>query len=141
MKTAAQAGKMEVTLGQIATQNAQDPAVRDFGARMVRDHQAAGQELAQIVSQKGASVSDEPGMLDSHMISHLQSLKGPEIDVAYIKHMVSDHKQVIRDFQKEAESGDDADVKNFAAKTLPTLQEHLRLAQDAENKLSASASK
>jgi len=141
VKAAVQGGKMEVTLGQLATQNAQDPAVRDFGTKMVQDHQAANQELTQIIAQKGATVSDAPGWMDEKMISHLQGLKGTDFDKAYMKHMVSDHKDDIKEFQKEADNGDDADVKNFASKTLPTLQEHLRMAQETQAKLSSSASK
>lgn len=141
VKAAAQGGQAEVILGQIAEQNAQDPSVRDFGLKMASDHQAADQELSRIISQKSASVSDESGMMDAHMIKHLQNLKGADFDTAYIKHMVRDHKQTIREFQKEADNGDDADLRNFASKTLPTLQEHLRQAQDVESKLSSSALK
>ena len=108
---------------------------------MARDHQAADQELSRIISQKSASVSDESGMMDAHMIKHLQNLKGADFDAAYIKHMVRDHKQTIREFQKEADNGDDAVLRNFASKTLTTLREHLRLAQDVESKLSSSALK
>ncbi len=141
VKAAAEGGQMEVTLGQLAVQNAQDPAVREFGTKMVQDHQAANQQLAQIITQKGATVSDVPGMMDERTTKKLQELKGSEFDRAYMKHMVSDHKAVIKEFQKEADSGDDADVKGFASKTLPTLQEHLRLAQDTQAKLNTSAAK
>lgn len=141
VKAADEGGKMEVTLGQVAMQNAQDPSVRDFGSRMVRDHQAADQQLEQIIAQKGASVADEPGMWDEHVIKHLQNLQGSDFDKSYIKRMVSEHKKDIKEFQKEADDGEDGDVKNFASKTLPTLQEHLRLAQEAEAKITASASK
>ena len=79
--------------------------------------------------------------MDEKMISHLQELKGTEFDTAYMKHMVKDHKEDIAEFQKEAENGDDADIKNFASKTLPTLQEHLRMAQDTQAKLNSTASK
>lgn len=141
VKEAVVAGKMEITLGQAAAQNAQDQAVRDFGAKMVQDHQAASQQLAQIIAQKGATVTDEPGWMDSKIISHLQELKGADFDRSYMKRMVSDHKEVIKEFQKETENGEDADVKNFADKTLPTLQEHLRMAQDTQTKLSSSAAR
>jgi len=134
-------GNMEVQLGQIASQNAQDPAVRDFGNKMVQDHTAANQQLTLIIAQKGATISDGPGWMDQKMVDHLQGLKGSDFDKAYMKRMVSDHKDDIKEFQKEADNGDDADVKNFASKTLPTLQEHLRLAQETQAKLSSSASK
>jgi len=141
VKAAVEGGKMEVTLGQIASQNAQDPAVREFGAKMVQDHQAANQELIQVITQKGATVTGTPGWLDERTISHLQGLKGTEFDKAYMKDMVSDHRDDIKEFQKEADNGDDPDVKNFASKTLATLQEHLRMALDTQAKLSSSASK
>jgi putative membrane protein len=141
VKAAVHGGKMEVALGQIAVQNAQDPAVREFASKMVQDHQAANQQLAQLISQKGAAVSDSPGWMDEKMTSHLQGLKGSEFDRAYMKRMVNDHEKTIKEFQKEADDGEDADIKNFASKTLPTLQEHLRMAQDTQAKLGSSASK
>src|SRR5215469_13463710 len=131
-REAIQGGAMEVTLGQIATQSGQDPAVRQFGTKMVQDHTAANQQLVQILSQKGATISDMPTWMDKKVISHLQGLKGTDFDMAYMKRMVSDHKDTIKLFQKQVESGDDADVKNFASKTLPTLEEHLRLAQETQ---------
>jgi putative membrane protein len=55
--------------------------------------------------------------------------------------MVADHKDAIKEFQKAAQNADDADIKAFASNTLPTLQEHLRMAQETQAKLSTSASK
>jgi putative membrane protein len=141
VKSAAQGGRMEVTLGQIAVQNAQDQAVRDFGTKMVKDHTAVNQKLAQIFSQKGATVADAPGWMDEKAISHFQGLKSSEFDRAYMKRMVADHKDAIKEFQKAAQNADDADIKAFASNTLPTLQEHLRMAQETQAKLSTSASK
>ena len=140
-KAAARGGQMEVTLGQLAAQNGQDQSVRDFGTKMVQDHQAANQQLMQLLSQKGASVSTEPGWMGEHMVSHFQGLKGADFDKAYIKDMVKDHEKDIKEFQKEADSGEDADLKNFASKTLPTLQDHLRMANDAQTKLASAAVK
>ena len=74
-------------------------------------------------------------------IKHLQGLKGPDFDQAYMKDMVRDHKEAVKLFQKEAESGEDNDLKTFASKTLPTLQDHLTMAQQTEARLSSSASR
>ena len=52
--------------------------------------------------------------------------------------MVQDHKKDIAEFQKEANSGSDPDIKNFASQTLPTLQHHLQLAQEALNEVNKS---
>jgi putative membrane protein len=54
---------------------------------------------------------------------------GTEFDRAYMKHMLDDHQKDVSDFEKAAKSAKDADVKTFAARTLPTLQAHLQLAQ------------
>ena len=138
VSSATEDNQTEITLGQLAAKNGSDPSVRDFGSRMVTDHSKVNQDLAQLIGQKGASVGDtSPGMKDRFIIKHLQGLNGPDFDKAYIKRMVADHKEDIKAFQKEAEKGDDADVKNFASKTLPALQEHLQMAESIESKISA----
>jgi putative membrane protein len=38
--------------------------------------------------------------------------------------MVRDHNADVKEFQKEAQNGQDPAVRDFASKTLPTLQEH-----------------
>jgi putative membrane protein len=64
------------------------------------------------------------------MLDKLQA--AADVDRAYMTHMVADHKKDIAEFEREASSGQDADLKAFAAKTLPTLREHLKLATSAE---------
>ena len=44
--------------------------------------------------------------------------------------MLVDHQKAVNEFRVEAKSGKDADVKGWAAKTLPTLEAHLKLARD-----------
>ena len=46
--------------------------------------------------------------------------------------MVSDHKKDIKAFEKEAKSGSDPDIKQFAADAVPTLKGHLSMAQNAK---------
>jgi len=59
----------------------------------------------------------------------MSKLEGDAFDKAYSKMMVSDHKKDIAEFKHEASSGADPQVKSFASQTLPTLQEHLQLAE------------
>jgi putative membrane protein len=65
-------------------------------------------------------------------MDRLSKLHGAAFDKAYMRDMVADHKKDIADFQKEANSGQDPDVKNWASTTLPTLQQHLQLAQSTK---------
>jgi putative membrane protein len=133
MDKAAQGGMAEVQLGQLATQKANAPEVKQFGQRMVDDHSKANDELKQLASQKGVTLPTTMDKSSQKEYDRLSKLSGAQFDQEYMKHMVSDHKKDVSEFKSEAnKSKADADVKQWAQKTLPTLQEHLTLAQSAE---------
>jgi putative membrane protein len=118
-------GMAEVAMGKLAQSNATDQRVKDFGSMVVRDHSKAGDKLKQIASQKNIYL---PGTLDKTEERHLNELKkknGSDFDKIYMKMMVDDHKDDIKEFQKAANNCKDGDLKNFAAATLPVLQKHL----------------
>jgi putative membrane protein len=124
MKEAAEGNLAEVKLGELAQQHAASDSVKQFGKRMATDHQKAYDELKQLASQKGAAV---PTTLDrSHqaVYDRLAKLNGADFDRAYMKDMVKDHDKDVKAFQKEANSGKDADLKAWASQTLSTLKEH-----------------
>jgi len=128
-------GMTEVQAGKLAQQKASSPAVKDFGAKMVADHSKAGTELARIAAAKSVTA---PGTLDkSHKsdVDKLSEKSGADFDKAFMKQMVSDHKSTVSLFEKEAKSGKDGDLKSFAGNTLPTLQEHLKMAQSVSDGL------
>lgn len=126
---AAQGGQAEVELGQLAEQKAQSQKVKDFGKRMVDDHSKANDQLKQIASQEGVTLPTNLSAKDEALKDRLSKLSGEQFDRAYMRNMVMDHKKDIAEFQKEANSGKDPDVKNWASQTLPTLQSHLQEAQ------------
>lgn len=128
---AAQGGAAEVELGKLADSNASSDKVKAFGRRMVADHSKANAELSNIASQKGVTVPSGLNAKDQATKDRLSKLNGAAFDRAYMEDMVKDHREDIAEFRKEANSGQDPDVKAFAQKTLPTLQEHLKLAEDA----------
>jgi putative membrane protein len=129
MTKAAQGGLAEVQMGQLAQQNGQSQEVKDFGQRMVTDHTKANDQLKQVASEKGVNLPDSPSSKDKAEYDRLSKLHGEAFDRAYSKMMVSDHKKDIAEFKQEASSGSDSQVKNFASQTLPTLQEHLQMAE------------
>jgi len=137
---AAMGGMEEVEMGRLAAEKGASDEVRQFGQRMVDDHTKANQELTQLASSKGMTL---PATLDPKHQADMQkmsALSGEAFDKAYVKMMVKDHKKDVGEFQKESTRGADADIKGFATRTLPTLQEHLQMIQriDAKMKLRKS---
>ena len=128
-------GLFEVQAGNLALQKAQSAEVKAFAQRMVTDHGNANNELSQLATAKGIGLPTELGGDHEGAFEHLNSLSGTEFDKAYMKHMVEDHQKDTAEFEKASTTGTDADVKGWAGKTLPTLQEHLRLAKDVSSKL------
>ena len=132
---AAQSGMTEVQLGQVAQEKGSSSEVKQFGARMVTDHSKANDELKSIASQKGVTV---PSALDSThqaMVEHLKGLSGDAFDRAYVKHMVKDHQKDVAEFQEESTSGQDADIKAFAGKTLEVVKSHLTEIESIQSKM------
>src|SRR5262245_15503659 len=71
------------------------------------------------------------------MIDKFSKLSGAEFDRAYTREMVKDHDKDVKEFQREADRAKDPDLKAWAAKTLPTVQEH----QQQIKQMSASLGK
>jgi len=123
MMNAAKGGMMEVEAGKLAAQNAQNADVKKFGNKMVTDHSKANSELMALAKEEGVSLpgAKSPGKWKS--------------DKDYMDIMVKDHQADLAEFQKEAQSGADPDVKAFAAKGAKMVSAHLKLAQDTQGKL------
>jgi putative membrane protein len=132
---AASGGMMEVELGKIAQQNARSQRVKDFGAMMDRDHSKANDELKSVAQSKGIEIP--PSMNDHHrsMVEDMKKKNGNEFDKAYIDMMVNDHNNDIDAFKTQSNSGNDGDLKAFAAKTLPVLETHLDSAKAVQKSL------
>lgn len=137
---AAIGGMAEVDLGKLAEQNAADPQVKQFGARMVQDHSTANAQLTAIATGKGATLPQNLDQQHVQMRDRLSRLKGAEFDRAYMHAMVEDHDKDVKEFQKEAQSGRDTEIKAFAAQTLKVIEEHDRMAHDIDRSLTATGS-
>jgi len=133
MMKAASGGMMEVELGQMAQQKAQSQRVKDFGAMMVRDHTKANNELKALAATKNVSVP--ASMTEEHQehVTGIGKKSGKDFDKAYMSMMVDDHQKDISDFDNESNNGSDAEVKAFAAKTLPVLRTHLESAKSVND--------
>ncbi len=138
VKKAAGDGMAEVKLGTLAKDKATSDSVKQFGQRMVEDHGKAGDELKSIVQTKGVEVPAELPPEAQKAYDDLQKKTGDEFDAAFMDLMVEDHQKAVDLFKQQAELGTDAELKAFAAKTLPTLEEHLELATMTQEQVSAA---
>jgi putative membrane protein len=96
---------------------------------MVADHSAANEQLKGIAATKDIKLPESPSIAQKTTKTKLELLSGARFDKSYIKGMIKDHEQEIKEFQKEAATGRDPEAKAFARSTLPTLQTHLNKIQ------------
>lgn len=123
IQAAADGGVAEVADGKVAEERGQSAEVKKIGARMVADHSKANNELVALAKKKGVSIDISKGKP--------RNFDKAIFDKQYLASMENDHKTDIKVFEKEASSGDDADLKRWASKTLPTLKEHLAMISNA----------
>jgi putative membrane protein len=132
---AADAGMMEVDLGQHAASTSKNPRIAEFGKMMETDHTKANAEVMSLASMK--NVTMPTNMSDEH-IKHGNDLKaktGNDFDKDYISMMVDDHEKVISKFEKMSTDAKDPDIRALATKTLPTLRMHLENAKSIKESL------
>ena len=122
----------------MATERAESPYVRQFGQRMVTDHTKANDKLKSIAQDKNIEVPTEMSTQHQQIAERLSDSQSTSFDRAYIRQMVEDHEKAVKLFSKEAQQGQDAELKEFAAETLPTLQEHLNMAKQLAQKQEVS---
>jgi len=134
---AAMGGMAEVDLGKLAADKASSPDVKQFGQRMADDHSKANDELKALAMQKGVTLPTAVDPAHKAVADKLAKLSGPAFDKAYMQDMVKDHDKDVAAFKHASTSAADADLKAWAGKTLPTLEEHQTMAKSINGKLGA----
>jgi putative membrane protein len=137
MKMAADANMTEAHVGQMAQDQGATDAVKDFGKTLVGDHTKAYQDLQAVATKTGENIPDGIDVKRMPAVESLAKLKGPAFDRAFARYEVQDHQKAIAAFKREADKGENADVKAYAQTTLPTLESHLKQAQELEKPAAA----
>lgn len=137
---AAMGGKHEVDGAKFAVNKAQSTELKALANRLIKDHTAASNELSTIMKSKKIAMGGEmhdPKMGDRKDQSNesWRSATGAAFDRAYVDHLIMEHEKSVTLYETEASSGSDAELKAFAAKTLPTIKDHLKAVQDLKAKL------
>ncbi len=128
MKASA-AGLAEVNAGLAAPRHTTNADVRKFAKHLVDDHTKANQQLNRIADRKRFRVAQAMDAKHRMALERMATLRGKDFDRAFARQMVKDHEEAISLFRAESKHGRDADLKAFASKTLPTLEEHLHMAE------------
>jgi putative membrane protein len=131
---AAMGGQKEVASAKFAAGKASNAGVKALANKLVTDHTAANNELMSLLKTKRITVEKEPKAEPEPW----RNQAGAAFDRAYVDHVIEHHQKDIALFEAESKNGTDAELKAWAAKKLPTLREHLKMAQDTKSKLSTT---
>jgi putative membrane protein len=132
---AAQGNMSEVNLGTMAAQKGTSPDVKAFGNRMVNDHGKALDELKQWASNKGFTLPTDVSADQKATADKLSQKSGKDFDKTYADTMADDHEKDVAEFDKASKNAQDPDLKAWAAKTLPVIQDHLKMAKEMKDKV------
>jgi len=132
LHAASQGGLFEIAVGNYAAKNGSSTAVKDLGNHMAMDHAALNQKVGDWATSQGIKLSGTPNTKTQAKIDALTALTGADFDAAFLKKVIKAHEMDIAAFQKEIDSTSNADLKTLLTDAMPTLQSHLKMAQDAQ---------
>jgi putative membrane protein len=128
---AAMGGNAEIAWAKVAMQKSTNKGVQKYASKMVKDHTKAGNDLMKVAMKHNMTLPTGMSDEQSQMLSQLQQASAADFDKMYIQMSgVDAHQKMETLFQGEVSGGTDKDLKSFASKTLPTVQMHLKMAQD-----------
>lgn len=130
-------GLAEIETAKIALNKSDSASVKQFAQKMIDDHTAANKELATLARSKNLETADDVELMNKAKALILRQRDGESFDVAYANNQVSAHQQTIELFKKASRSKD-RDIKSYADKTLPKLENHLQMARDLVNTTKAA---
>jgi putative membrane protein len=133
IEDAAEGGMMEVQAGQLAASKATDPNVKNFADKLVKDHTNANNELVQLANSKHVELPAGPSRSQRKDIEKMGKFSGKDFDKHFVAMGVKDHEKDIKKFEKASAKAKDPQLKAWIDKTLPTLREHLAMAQKLEH--------
>lgn len=141
MMKAAQSDIAEIQSGQVAKEKASSDAVKKFADQMVTDHTKTSGQMKTMAVSRSVSLPTTSSAKDQRDMKKMSTMSGTDFDRAYMASQVRAHRDAVALFQKESKSGKDAELKSFAATTLPALQEHLKMATEMSKTANAAPRK
>lgn len=141
LRQAGQAHLAEILWGGIAAQRAQRPAVKEFAQRLVDEHRILYDRLEQVAQSKNLALPAAPPDEAERFADRLRDRPIAEFDREYLDRVVRAHEADLALYQAQMEQGRDPDIVAYAAKGVPALQEHLRIARDLAARTGAESAR
>lgn len=134
LKKAAQSGHFEVEGSKLALKKSKNPDIQKFAKQMIADHQKAGEELKALAQSKKVELPADPSFMQKGSLMLLDTYNTKNFDEEYAENVgVDAHEATVELFEKAAKDADDADIKQFANKTLPTLKHHYEMSKKLDD--------
>jgi putative membrane protein len=131
LKMSIEGDLFEIRGGKLAQEKGTTEKVRHLGATLVKDHTESLEESTDLAKELGIEVPEEPSPTQQWQLKVLEQFSGTAFDRWYSDLEVKDHMQDIQEAEDEVDKGCNHEVREDAEHEIPTLKEHLELAQDA----------
>ncbi len=128
LKKASEGGMAEVKLGELASQKASSPDVKSFGQKMVDDHTAINNQMKPIAERMGVTPPTSLSAKDEALYDRLNGMSGTDFDKAYVKAMVADHHEDLKEFTAEMTSTRDTELKAAVTQGRDVIRQHTTMA-------------
>jgi len=116
----------EVQLGQLAQQKSQSEDVKQFGQKMVENRTRLNDQLKPIADKLDIREPKEPSKKERQLIAKMETLSGPQFDEEYIKAVVKDQRQDVKEFKSASESAQDPNLQQAAKQDTSVIAQHLQ---------------
>lgn len=122
----------EINSSQMVEKSGSNADVKKLAKKIDSDHTAFDKK----VKAAAGSNATMPSAADT-TDSSLAGKTGADLDKAYVDAMVTDHQTDIPKFENAAKNASTPEARKLASDVLPTLREHLKMAQDLQTKMGA----
>lgn len=122
----------EVRLGSVALAKTRNVAVHALAVRLLGNHTAAEQQLAQVAIDDGLTLPAGPDYRHRKIIRWMSSLTGKAFDQAFANYMVAGLRQDVGDYQEERKTTADGELQSYIDTQRPLLIRQLGLAKDGQ---------
>lgn len=129
---ASEAGLFQVMASELAKRKSSSQMVKDLAEKLITDHSQTNAELKTVATQKNISIPDQLGVKYQRKFDNLNE-ETEDFDRVYTRVMVNDHRDIIDLYEKEAEKGEVAEIRSWASKKIPTLKQHMEMAENVRD--------